>query len=116
MLKIVFLSSLFFLTTFSCRNYIVESYDYDRDTPSWLKSKIDSIYNSGRNFYFGTEVNRYKWKNNLLFEFHIPLSSCSLCELYYYDGTKTYFSDDKVVQDYINNKSDKVLVWKWPKN
>ena len=114
MLKIYLILSIFLFTFISCKNSVVESYVYERDTPEWLKIKIDSILTSNRNYYHGTEVNRYKWKNNFLFEFNIPLSSCLLCELYYYDGTKTNFPDDKTVLDYLNNRSDKIFVWRYP--
>ena len=111
MLKIILIFTFLFIFI-GCHNNIVESYDFERDTPEWLKVKIDSI--STKTYYFGTVVNRYKWNNNYLFEFTIPLSSCVLCELYYYDGTKNKFTDDKTVLSYINTRTDKVFVWKYP--
>jgi len=102
------------LTFLSCQNNVSENYNYEKDTPAWLKTKIDSIVSTDRKYYFGTQVCRYKWEDSLLFEFKIPLSSCALCELYYYNGTKTNFPNDSTVQNYINNRTDKLLVWKWP--
>ena len=107
----VFVLFLLINLLLSCQNNIVQTYNYDQDTPAWLKSKIDSMITSGKNYYFGTEVNRYKWKDSMLVEFNIPLSSCMLCELYYYHGTKTDFKNDNTVLDYMNNKTDKVLIW-----
>jgi hypothetical protein len=31
-----------------------------------------------------------------------------------YDGRKNKFTDDKAVQSYINTRTDKVFVWKYP--
>jgi len=106
--------SLFLFTLICCQNNVIASFNYEKDTPGWLKVKIDSIYTSNNDYYFGTEVFRYKWNDNFLFEIHIPLSSCVLCELYYYNGVKTNFTDEKTVQNYLNNRTDKVLVWKYP--
>jgi len=112
MVKMFLIFSLFFFTMISCQSNLVESFIYERDTPEWLKVKIDSI--STQKYYIGSVVNRYKWNNNYFFEFTIPFSSCILCELYYYDGTKTDFLNDNSVQNYLNNRTDKVLVWKYP--
>jgi len=114
MYKMFLVFSLFLVTIICCQSNVVESYNYEKDTPVWLKVKIDSISTSDNNYYFGTEVYRYKWNDNFLFEFHIPLSSCMLCELYYYNGSKTNFPNDKTVQKYLNNRTDKVHVWKLP--
>ena len=112
MFKMFFISTLFFITLIGCKSNVVESYNFEKDTPEWLKIKLDSI--STQTYYAGTVVNRYKWNNNYLFEFSIPFSSCMLCEIYYYDGTKNKFTDDKAVQSYINTRTDKVFIWKYP--
>ena len=108
---ILILPILFFLLI-SCQSKSVEAFNFDRDCPEWLKIKIDSI--STQSYYTGTVVNRYKWNDSYLFEFNIPLSSCMLCELYYIDGTKTNFPDDNTLQEYINNRTEKVFVWEYP--
>jgi hypothetical protein len=114
MRKLFLVHSVLLLTILSCQSNIIEQnkYDFKRDTPEWLKSKIYSIAASDNKYYFGTEVHRYKWNDTLLFEFDIPLSSCKLCELYYYDGTKTNFPNDSTAQNYAKNRTDKFIVWK----
>lgn len=95
-----------------CHNDIAKYYDFERDTPKWLKEKIDSI--STQPYYFGTVVNRYRWNSNYLFEFTIPVSSCMFCAIYYYDGTKNKFPDNQSLQNYIDTRTDRILVWKYP--
>ncbi|MDR3665327.1 MAG: hypothetical protein P4L35_00665 [Ignavibacteriaceae bacterium] len=112
MMKMFFISGLFLITLIGCNSSVVESFSFERDTPAWLKIKIDSI--STQKYYWGTVINRYKWNNNYLFEFTIPVSSCMFCDIYFYDGTKNKFIDAKAVQSYINTRTDKVFVWKYP--
>jgi hypothetical protein len=114
MLKVLIVSFLFVVVIIEYKSNSVKPYNYERDTPAWLKVKIDSITATHRDYYYGTKVYRYKWKGTFLFEFDIPLSSCVLCELYYYDGTKTNFPDSNTVSDYENNKTDKMFIWKYP--
>ena len=55
MLKVIFISSFLLLAFISCnKGDITQPYDYERDTPVWLKEKIDSI--SVNQFYHGAKV------------------------------------------------------------
>lgn len=114
MIKTFLVVSLFAIMLIGCKSNSVEPYNYERDTPIWLQVKIDSITATHRDYYVGTKVYRYQWKGTFLFEFDIPLSSCRLCELYYYDGTKTNSPDSNTVLDYENNRTDKMFIWKYP--
>jgi hypothetical protein len=59
MLKIIFISSFLFIAFLSCqKNNVVEFFNYERDTPVWLKAKIDSM--STDNYYFNSKVYRYE--------------------------------------------------------
>lgn len=89
----------------------VEPYNYERDTPAWLKAKIDSI--STNHFYHGSKVYRHIWHNNYTYYFFIPLSSCMYCEVYYANGDKIKFTDTNMGQDYVNNRKAEVLIWEW---
>ncbi len=113
MLKVIFISSFLFLAFISCnKGDITQPYNYERDTPEWLKEKIDSI--SVIQFYHGAKVYRYIWNRNYVYHIMIPISSCMYCEVYDYYGNKIEFTDDKMFSDFLNNKTGKVLVWEWP--
>ena len=114
MLKQFLTYSFLLITILSCQSKVVEqnNYDFKRDNPEWLKTKIYSIAKSGDEYYHGTVVNRYKWNDTLIYEFDTPLNSCKLCEVYYFNGTKTNFSDDSLVQNYLTTRTDKFIVWK----
>ena len=114
MLKMILVISLIPIIFINCQNNTVSNYNYEKDTPAWLMAKIDSMVSSKHKFYWGTRVFRYEWNDSLLFEFNIPLSSCALCELYYYNGTKTKFPDSSTGQDYWLNRKNKLLIWRWP--
>ncbi|HEY6436795.1 MAG TPA: hypothetical protein VIY47_09395, partial [Ignavibacteriaceae bacterium] len=80
MLKLIFISSILLLTFLSCqKNNTIESYNYEKDTPVWLKEKIDST-SANPNYYFGTHVYRYEWNGKFIYHFSIPVSSCVYCE------------------------------------
>ena len=106
--------SLFPIIFIRCQNNTVSNYNYKKDTPEWLKTKIDSMVSSSNKYYWGTRVFRYEWNDTLLFEFDIPASSCKSCELYYYDGTRIKFPDYSTGQDYLFNRKNKLLIWEWP--
>ncbi|MGE5812370.1 MAG: hypothetical protein ACM339_12760 [Ignavibacteria bacterium] len=111
MLKIIFISSLLSIAFLSCqKNSLVEPFNYERDTPLWLKEKID--YMSTNHDYFGSKIYRYKWNEKYVYHIMIPISSCAYCELYDQDGIKIQFNDDSF-SDFLENKKDEVLVWEW---
>lgn len=111
MLRIFFITSLFILAFSGCRkDTLVEPFDYERDTPVWLKEKIDSM--SVDNRFVGTKVYRYEWKRNLMYHIMIPFSSCVYCELYYQSGNKPQL-DQVEFQDFLSNKKNATIIWEW---
>jgi len=108
MLKIIFLSSFLFIAFLSCQNS-VESFNYEKDTPQWLKVKIDSL--AVNPDYFGTKVYRYEWNSKFTYYIMIPISSCAYCEVYDKNGIKIQFVNDEMFSDFIKNKKNEVLVW-----
>ena len=92
---------------------ITEPFNYERDTPIWLKEKIISM--STNHDYFGAKVFRYEWHDKFLYHIMIPISSCAYCELYDQNGNKINFSDDETFQDFLINKKNEILVWEWRK-
>jgi hypothetical protein len=83
------------------------------DQPEWLRIKIDSM--SANHDYSGTKVFRYKWRGDFVYHIEIPVSSCIYCELYTPEGVKIKFADNNELQDFMNNKTDMVLIWEWDK-
>ena len=61
--------------------------------------------------YGGTVVYRYKWHNEYIYYIDIPISSCMYCEIYNQNGDKIQFTSDSQIQDFINNKTDEVIIW-----
>jgi hypothetical protein len=114
MLKILFIASFVLTIVIGCNNEIVTApFNYERDTPVWLKAKIDSMSNNKD--YFGTKVFRHEWKSNFIFYIYIPINSCAYCEVYDPNGNKIHFTDDAMFQDYIDNRKNEILVWEWKK-
>ncbi len=96
----------------NCQNQnSVESFNYERDTPAWLKVQIDSM--STNQYYHGSQVYRYIWHNDFIYDIFIPVSSCVYCEVFNKDGAKITFTGDNMLQDYLNNRKNEVLIWKW---
>lgn len=109
MLKIFFITSLFILAFSGCRkDTLVEPFDYERDTPVWLKEKIDSM--SVDNFFAGTKIFRYEWKRNFMYHIMIPLSSSVYCELYDQSGNRPQL-DQVEFQDFLKNKKNEIIIW-----
>ena len=112
MFRIILVSFLLFFTFLVCqKDNAVNTYNYKKDAPVWLKEKIDSI--STIKYYTGTKVYRYELDNKFIYYFRIPLSSCEYCEVYYQDGSKMNFTNNDVRLDFQNNKKNEVLVWEW---
>src|SRR4030042_2776752 len=107
MFKIIFISSLF-ITFMSCqKDNSVELFNYERDTPVWLKEKIDSM--STNHYYYGTKVYRYEWNGEFTYHIMIPISSCAYCELYDQDGNKIQITDDDLFSDFQQNRRNEIL-------
>ncbi len=129
MLKILIISILLILVITNCHKEIAtDNYNYPKDTPAWLQTKIDSI--ATINYYALTKVYSYKWKEKYLILNPSPskgeglLNSLSLrrrgtqgevisvyCELYDEVGNRFILSGDSVAQDFMQNKKDKTLIW-----
>jgi hypothetical protein len=88
-----------------------EPFDYARDTPSWLKEKISLMSSDTRRFYIGTKVYRYDWHRQPVYDIFIPLSSCAYCEVYDQSGNKIQFAGDAMLQDFLSNRTNELLVW-----
>jgi len=113
MFKVIFISSFLFVTFLSCqKDNATDPFNYERDTPVWLKEKIDSI--SANNNYFGSKVYRYEWRQKYAYHIMIPISSCAYCELYEQSGNKMKLNSD-MFADFLRNKKNEVLVWQWIK-
>ena len=107
MIKNIFAVLLF--TFIACQDKGVEPFLYERDTPSWLKDKIE--YMSTHKDFGGTTVFRYEWKRNYVFDITIPISSCGFCEVYDKSGNKIDLGENGKLQDYLDNRVSPVLVW-----
>jgi hypothetical protein len=59
----------------------------------------------------GTKVFRYGWRGKYVYHIFIPISSCAYCEVYGQQGNKIQLANDTVVQDYIFNRKNEILVW-----
>lgn len=86
-----------------------EPFDYDQDTPVWLKAKIDSIAAIPETF--GITVYRYEWNGEFVYHIENLLSSCVYCELYDQNGMKLELADSGTFQDFVENKTNEVVVW-----
>lgn len=110
MLKTLLTSVLLILVITNCHKEITsDNYNYPKDTPEWLQTKIDSI--ATIKYYALIKVYTYKWKEKLIYHFSIPFSSCVYCELYDEVGIRFILSGDSVAQDFMQNKKDKTLIW-----
>ena len=108
MFKTIFLSFFLFIAFQSCQNS-VESTIYEKDSLHWLKVKIESL--EANPDYVGSKVYRYEWNSNFVYHIMIPISSCAYRELYKSDGSKIQFTNNEMVNDFINNKKNEVLIW-----
>jgi hypothetical protein len=66
MIRILFLSLIMLACITGCKKETsVEPFNYERDTPAWLKEKIDVM--SQNKDYIGTKVFRYDWKGSAIY-------------------------------------------------
>ena len=101
-----------FLVLSSCqRDYGVGPSHFDGNIPAWLQTKIDSMANDRK--YLGTVVYRYEWKNEFVYHISIPISSCAFCELYRQSGERIQFANDSDLQNFLDHKKNKILIWAW---
>ena len=108
MLKIMFLFSFIVITFLSCQNS-TEPFNFEKDTPEWLKLKIDSlaVYPD----YIGTIVYRYSWESRFVYDIMIPISSCSYCLVYEQSGNKIDLYINEQINNYLANRKDEIIVW-----
>ncbi len=109
MRRIVIIAAILSLPLISCQ--VENSVNYEKDTPVWLKAKIDSMANDLE--YYGTKVYRYQWHRSFVYQIEIPISSCAYCELYDEYGEKIQFFTDIMIQDFLRNMKNEVLIWEW---
>jgi len=112
MLKIIFISSFLVITFMSCqKDNSVEPFNFERDTPVWLKEKIDSM--STNHEYYGTKVYRYEWNEKFTYHIMITISSCAYCELFDQSGTKIQITNDAMFSDFQRNRKNEIIIWEW---
>ncbi len=80
-------------------------------TPDWLITHIEQIEND--DFYYGTVIYRYKWKNNYYYNAIYPFCSNQLCEVWDNSGQKVIWRDRSEGDDFLNNRTSRTLIWKW---
>lgn len=101
-----------FLVILSCqKENTVEPFNYERDTPVWLKEKINNM--STNHDYYGTKIYKYDWNRIYVYHIMIPINSCAYCELYDQNGNKIQIADDTMFTDFQNNRKNEILVWEW---
>ena len=103
----VIFSILFFLLYCSDDNIL--GFDFERDTPGWLKTKIDSM--SADPMYVASKVYRYEYNGSFVYHIRIGISSCIYCELYNQKGHKITFNSDEEFQDFLNKKKNEIIIW-----
>lgn len=103
----IILISLFVLASCQKENS-VQPFNYERDTPAWLKVKIDSMATTP--YYIGTVVYRYEWHKQFIYHIMIPISSCAYCELYLHDGSKAQLSESSL-SDFLQNRTNEIIIW-----
>ena len=112
MLKTIFMASFFLIIFAGCqKSNFIEPFNYERDTPAWLKQKID--YMSANQMYYGAKVYRYEWNKEFVYHIVVPISSCAYCEVYDQEGNKITFVNDSMFQGFIENKKNETLIWEW---
>ena len=108
-----------FVTTVLCFFILVscqkesgqEPFNYANDTPSWLKDRIAIMSNDTTRLYAQTKVYRYNWHSAFVYYISIPLSSCMYCDVYDQEGNRIQFTGDAMLQDFLNTRSNEVLIW-----
>ena len=101
------LVSLFVLTSCQKEN-TVQTFNPVKDTPAWLKVKIDSMETDPS--YSGAIVYRYEWQKQFIYHIMIPISSCAYCELYLHDGSKVQPSESSL-SDFLKNRTNEIIIW-----
>ncbi|MCK9212077.1 MAG: hypothetical protein M0P61_14645 [Ignavibacteriaceae bacterium] len=99
---------LLFVLTACQKENSVQPFNYERDTPAWLKVKIDSMATAPD--YIGTVVYRYELHKQFIYHIMFPISSCAYCELYLHDGSKVQLSEN-LLSDFLQNRTNEIIIW-----
>lgn len=105
MKKIIVILLIFFVGI-SCKE--VETI---QEIPAWLQEKINSY--DGNCVYYGSKATRYKWRNELVYEITIPVSSCKMCDVYYSNGDSVLWSDSLKTTDFTSERTNKKILWQF---
>jgi len=92
------------LVLFSCKK---ENEEFPAN-PDWLTAKISQMETA--DYYMGTKVYAYEWKNEYYYLISIPISSCIMCEFYNYHGVKVVWTQEKI-DDFHKNARRIKVVW-----
>ncbi len=84
---------------------------FDNKNPKWLDEMIQEMENNP--YYGGSYIERYTWRNHYYYEVTIPVSSCLYCDIYNVDGERIDWQENDL-EDYLQNKTDRVLIWSYP--
>lgn len=107
----ILVSAFLFITFISCqKESAVGPFNFEKDTPEWLKEKIDALSTDHVNY--GAKVYRYEWSGQRIYYILIPIKSCAFCDLYDPQGDKVIITGDEL-SDFIENRKNEVLVWEW---
>lgn len=115
MFKIIILSAFIFFAIVCCQEEnSTQPFNYEKDTPIWLKVKIDSLITTDNNDDFvGMEVYRYIWDGEYVYDIYIPTYVCRYCLLYDKNGIKISFSSSQDMIDFEETRRNKIVIWKW---
>ena len=111
--RIILISGAFLSFIFiNCHNNIgSEPFNFEKETPEWLKEKISIMSTDTTYYYAKTRVYRYEWDESFVYHIFIPISSCVYCKLYDQDGKQVQINNDVMLQDFLKNRRDGVLLW-----
>ncbi len=108
MCRSILILSFLSLLLANCHTEIVGIFVCEKDTPVWLKAKIEPT-----DALYGTRVYRYEWRGESVYYIENPISSCAYCELYDQDGAKIQLTDDPAFQDFLMNSENRTLICEW---
>lgn len=110
MIRTILISALIILFITGCKkDNSVEPFNYERDTPQWLKEKIETFKKDPMSR--DKVVYRYEWNGKFIYDIYSAASSCMFCEVYEQNGNKVQFTTEAMLQDYIKNRKNEIIVW-----
>lgn len=75
----------------------------------WYVDVVESAENGG--LHEMSTIYRYDYKGNYFFEVENMLFSCAHCYIYNCDGNLADFSKSAGIDDFIENRTDRVRIW-----